>query len=205
MAYRIVESSRCAASPNSCPRGDIRDQTPHGYTPHNSCSKFRPSRSWTRLTSPRLDSWQSLSSPAGRANTESQPVRRNFRRLQKPCPAESKNSWPNAESFTPLGSSSITSKMSSSRRFSRNTPPLSTLRGSAGETPSTLACERNSASGCLRGTEGMPSHKMMTFCSPRRRAGGKNSATISFLKRSETSADGSRWHCLICIRCAPVQ
>jgi hypothetical protein len=42
---------------------------------------------------------------------------------------------------------------------------------------------KNSDNGCLRGIEGIPSHKMMSFCRLLRRAGGKNSAMISFLNQ----------------------
>src|ERR1700723_996825 len=40
---------------------------------------------------------------------------------------------------------------------------------------------RNSINGCLRGIEGSPSHKMITFWALRCREGGRNSATICCL------------------------
>src|ERR1700732_179897 len=41
--------------------------------------------------------------------------------------------------------------------------------------------DRNSINGCLRGIEGSPSHKMITFWALRCREGGRNSATICCL------------------------
>src|ERR1022692_3059093 len=43
---------------------------------------------------------------------------------------------------------------------------------------------RNSDNGCLRGIDGMPSHKMISLCFLCVRDGGRNSATISFLNRA---------------------